>query len=292
MKLTQLFALFVLLLKRLFADEAVPLAGNIAFRMVFSLFPFLIFLTSLAGFFGSAELAQGIIKFLLSVMPAGLVNPFTDEITSILTIPRADLLSLAAVLTVWSAMGGVDSVRLSLNRGYDIRETRSIWLLYMQNVLFVIATAVIMLAVAMLLVALPALTLALQVWAPHTNARFFLHQLVAPAPGDIAFGDRPLWRASVFAKSSPATSCCHPRDLPDDRHLGGSCGRLFLVFAPLLQLHLNLCLALWHFCRNVLCLHGRFGFDLWWRGKSAHHADQAGWQLSLKSRLTLDFYML
>ena len=29
---------------RLFADEAMPLAGNIAFRMIFSIFPFLIFI--------------------------------------------------------------------------------------------------------------------------------------------------------------------------------------------------------------------------------------------------------
>ena len=167
MKFKKAMALFWHLLKRLFADEAIPLAGNIAFRLVFSLFPFLIFLTSLAGYFGSAELANGIIKFLLSVMPAGLVNPFSNEIISILTVPRADLLSLAAALTIWSAMGGVDSVRVCLNRAYDIRETRPLWVLYGQNVLFVVVTAVIMLAVALLLVALPAFLQALEVWAPH-----------------------------------------------------------------------------------------------------------------------------
>ena len=45
---------------RLFADEAIPLAGNIAFRTVFSVFPFLIFLTALAGFFGNDNLAEGV----------------------------------------------------------------------------------------------------------------------------------------------------------------------------------------------------------------------------------------
>ena len=172
MKFQKLLALFVRILKRLFADEAIPLAGNIAFRMVFSLFPFLIFLTSMAGYFGSAELANRIINFLLGVMPAGLVSPFSNEILSILTVPRADLLSIAAVLTVWSAMGGVDSVRVSLNRAYDIRETRPLWLLYGQNVLFVVFSAVMMLAVALLLVALPAATQALEVWAPQTLQNF------------------------------------------------------------------------------------------------------------------------
>ena len=46
---------------RLFADEAIPLAGNIAFRTLFSIFPFLIFLTSLAGFFGNDALAASVV---------------------------------------------------------------------------------------------------------------------------------------------------------------------------------------------------------------------------------------
>jgi len=41
------------------------------------------------------------------------------------------------------------------------------WLLYLQNVLFVIVTAVMMLAVALLLVALPAFLQVLEAWAPH-----------------------------------------------------------------------------------------------------------------------------
>jgi membrane protein len=36
-------SLLVEAIGRLFADEAIPLAGNIAFRTIFSLFPFLIF---------------------------------------------------------------------------------------------------------------------------------------------------------------------------------------------------------------------------------------------------------
>ena len=54
---------------RLFADEAIPLAGNIAFRTLFSLFPFLIFLTTLAGFFGNENLAERIVTYLMSVAP-------------------------------------------------------------------------------------------------------------------------------------------------------------------------------------------------------------------------------
>ncbi len=142
-------------IRRLFADEAVPLAGNIAFRMVFSIFPFLIFMTALAGFFGNAALAEQVVNFLLSVAPPQLVQPLAPEIRSILTVPRTGLLSLAAALTIWSAMAGVDSVRVGLNRAYDVRETRGFALLYGLGVVFVIGSAFLMLVVAVLLVVAP-----------------------------------------------------------------------------------------------------------------------------------------
>ncbi len=151
-------------LRRLFADEAVPLAGNIAFRTLFSIFPFLIFLTAIAGFVGTAEQAKAAVDFLISVAPATLVGPLGGEITSILTVPRADLLSLAALLTIWSAMAGVDSVRVGLNRAYDLKDARPGWIIYLIDVVFVVAAAVFFLAFSFLIVFLP---LALRFAATH-----------------------------------------------------------------------------------------------------------------------------
>src|ERR1041384_5740588 len=82
--------------RRLFTDEAIPLAGNIAFRILFSLFPFLIFLTALAGFFGSDDLAARIVNYMLSVAPTELVAPIAPEIQSILSRPRTGLLRVSA----------------------------------------------------------------------------------------------------------------------------------------------------------------------------------------------------
>ncbi len=158
--------------RRLFADEAVPLAGNIAFRTLFSIFPFLIFLTALAGFFGTEDQAKAAVDFLLGVAPETLVKPLAGEITSILTVPRADLLSLAALLTIWSAMAGVDSVRVGLNRAYDLKDTRPGWFIYLIDILFVVAAAAIFLAFSFLIVLLP---LALRFAATHgieTAAQF------------------------------------------------------------------------------------------------------------------------
>jgi membrane protein len=152
--------------RRLFADEAIPLAGNIAFRLLFSIFPFLIFLTALSGFFGSADLASRIVTYLLSIAPPEIVQPIAPEIQALLTNPRTGLLSISAIVTVWSAMGGVDSVRVGLNRAYGIREDRNVFFLYALMALFVIGAAFVMLALAVLLVFAPVITNFVLVHAP------------------------------------------------------------------------------------------------------------------------------
>jgi membrane protein len=142
-------------MKRLVADEAIPLAGNIAFRMMFSAFPFLIFLTAVAGFIGSEEWVEHTVQLLLSVAPDNVVAPLAREIRSILTVPRVDFLSIGALLTIWSAMAGVDSVRVCLNRAYDVTETRKSWQLYLLGVCGVIGSAVLFLALSLLVVVYP-----------------------------------------------------------------------------------------------------------------------------------------
>ena len=141
--------------RRMVADEAIPLAGNIAFRLMFSIFPFLIFLTAMAGFFGSEEWVEHTLQILLSVAPDKVVAPIAREIRSILTVPRVDFLSLGAALTVWSAMAGVDSVRVCLNRAYDVTETRPTWWLYFLSISGVIGSAISFLVLSLLVLVFP-----------------------------------------------------------------------------------------------------------------------------------------
>ena len=136
-------------------DDGLPLAGNIAFRTILSVFPFLIFLTALAGFIGNEDLAREVVTYLLDSGPDELIEPLVPEIESILGQPRTDLLSLGVLLTIWTASGGVDSVRVGLNRAYNLREHRSWLILFAQNVLFVLAGAVILIMLAFLIVLAP-----------------------------------------------------------------------------------------------------------------------------------------
>ncbi len=155
---------------RFTADDGLPLAGNIAFRTILSIFPFLIILTALAGFIGNLDLARDVVTFLMETGPDELVAPFVPEIQSILSEPRSDFLSLGILLTLWTASGGVDSIRIGLNRAYGLQEHRRWHVLLIQNALFVVAGLAMLLSLALLIVFGPIMVRFLEDWVPGVEA--------------------------------------------------------------------------------------------------------------------------
>ena len=147
-------------------DDGFVLAGNIAFSVVLSAFPFLIFLTTLAGFFGNEALARDAVNYLLSIAPPTLVDPIAPEIRSILTVPRSDLLSVAILLTLWTASGGVRSVRVGLNRAYGLEDTRSFFVLLLADVIFVVVGSVVLMTLSLLIVFGPVIWDTATRWVP------------------------------------------------------------------------------------------------------------------------------
>jgi membrane protein len=140
---------------RLWDDEAMSLAGNIAFRTVLALFPFLIFASSLTAFIGDPGMADRLVAFLIAIVPAPLVDTLVAEVRAVLTEKRGGVASVGVLLTVWFAAGGVDSVRVGLNRAYDLKENRSALAIFMLQVLVVIGGALVFVVVAYLLVLAP-----------------------------------------------------------------------------------------------------------------------------------------
>ncbi len=143
----------------LLRDDGLALAGNIAFCMILALFPFLILLTALAGFFGNEALAQTVVDYLLSVAPEALANSVSPEIHYILTAQRTDLLTLSVLLTIWTASGAVESIRVGLNRAYGYEETRAYPWRLLQNALFVIGGALVLMVLAFSIVLGPVIWL-------------------------------------------------------------------------------------------------------------------------------------
>jgi membrane protein len=163
---------------RLWNDDAIPIAGNIAFRSVMALFPFLIFVSSLTAYIGDREMAESLTQFLISIVPAPLVDTLVAELKNVLTVRRGDIASIGVLLTIWFAIGGVDSVRVALNRAYDVREHRSTAVLYLLQILTVIGGALVFVVIAFLLVLLPIIGAYAHRLVPGFEPSMITHQLV------------------------------------------------------------------------------------------------------------------
>lgn len=131
------------------------IASHIALSTLMALFPFLIVVTALAGFFGSKELADQAAQLLLDAWPTEVSEPIAYEIHSVLTVTRGDVLTIGVALAVYFSSSGIESLRIGLNRAYRIGERRSWWLLRLESIGYVLIAAVALLALALLVVLAP-----------------------------------------------------------------------------------------------------------------------------------------
>jgi membrane protein len=136
-------------------DDGWAIASHIALSILTSLFPFLIFVTALAGFFGLREEADAATALIFETWPPNIAGPIAGEIHNVLTQPRGGLLTVGAVLAIWFASSGVEALRISLNRAYDLRDGRAWWVLRLESILYVFLGAASLLALAVLMVLAP-----------------------------------------------------------------------------------------------------------------------------------------
>jgi membrane protein len=134
------------------ADDGWAIASHIALSALMALFPFLIVLTSLAGFFGSKELADQAAVLMLQVWPKQVADSLAGEIHDVLTTTRGDALTIGAMLAVYFASNGVESLRVGLNRSYSVIEPRSWYWLRLESIGYTLVAAFTALAMAFLIV--------------------------------------------------------------------------------------------------------------------------------------------
>jgi membrane protein len=137
------------------ADDGWAIASHIALSALMSLFPFLIVVTALAGFFGTKELADEVARILLEAWPTQVATPISAEIHNVLTTARGDVLTIGVALAIYFASAGIESLRIGLNRAYNLSEPRSWWLLRLESIAYVLVAAVALLVLAFLIVLAP-----------------------------------------------------------------------------------------------------------------------------------------
>ncbi|WP_407178290.1 YihY/virulence factor BrkB family protein [Bradyrhizobium sp. STM 3562] len=135
------------------ADDGWAIASHIALSSLMALFPFLIVLTSLAGFFfGSKQLADQAMQLLLQTWPHQVADALSDQIHDVLSTTRGDILTVGAVLAVYFASNGVEALRVGLNRAYAVVEPRRWYWLRLESIGYTLVAAFTALAMAFLIV--------------------------------------------------------------------------------------------------------------------------------------------
>jgi membrane protein len=137
-------------------DDGWAIASHIALSILMSLFPFLIFVTSLTGFlFGTQELAEQVAQILLEAWPKEVAGPISNEISNVLISAHGGVLTFGAALALYFSSSGIESLRIGLNRAYGETEIRPWWLLRLESIAYVLVGAASLSALAFLIVLAP-----------------------------------------------------------------------------------------------------------------------------------------
>jgi membrane protein len=151
---------------RFAANDGWAIASHVALTTLISLFPFLIFITSFASFFGTERLADDATQLLLQTWPEQVARPLAEQIRSVLTQNHFNLLTLGGLLSIYFSSSGIEALRVGLDRAYGTKDQRPWWLARLYSIGFVFIGALALLAFGFLVVLAPLLWGAILHFAP------------------------------------------------------------------------------------------------------------------------------
>ena len=152
------------------ATDGWALASHVALSAVLAIFPFLIFATTLAGFLGAERFAETAVHLVFDTWPERIASPIAREVENVLTVQRGGLLTVSVLAAAFFASNGVEALRVALNRAYRVSETRSIFLIRLQSLGFIIVATFGIMAISFLLVLAPLAFRLAQQWMPGIEA--------------------------------------------------------------------------------------------------------------------------
>lgn len=106
-------------------DDCNGMAAQIAFYLLLSIFPFMLFLLSLVSYLPVPDLSRQVLAALQEQLPTEAFGLVEDNVLSLLTTRRQELLGAGLLVALWSASMGIGALITTINRAYNIRPRRS-----------------------------------------------------------------------------------------------------------------------------------------------------------------------
>jgi membrane protein len=112
---------------KLSEDDVFGRAAQLAYYWLFSIFPLLIFLTTLLAFLPMRRNLDQWIRAVSAVLPPEAYTLLNNTFQQITREQRGGLLSFSILLMLWSSSSGMEAIITALNRAYDTAPARAWW---------------------------------------------------------------------------------------------------------------------------------------------------------------------
>lgn len=106
-------------------DNVLGAAAELGYFFLLALFPMLIFLTSLIGFIPGLQAT--IFREIERIAPGDAMRLVSETMQDIVSKSSSGWLSFGVLGTLWAASNGTAALIDTLNRAYEVKETRSYW---------------------------------------------------------------------------------------------------------------------------------------------------------------------
>jgi len=144
-KIVPVFKNFILYVKKLFAatqeDLVMVYSAQACYFVILSTIPFLCLLISLASFLIPADIYTAFDSYNIPVEIKGVIQ---EIIAQLLATQEVSLLSISAIIALWTASRGSDAVRAGLEKVYEVPISKKI---FKQQALSLVNTFILLLVI-------------------------------------------------------------------------------------------------------------------------------------------------
>ena len=137
-------------------DHVMAFAGNLTYKALFAIFPFLTFLLSLLGIFNADNLVNTMVNKLSGVVPESATKFIEDQLLGITQSQAESAFTFGAIVSIalalWGVSGAFRSVMEAMNVMYEVEEDRPFWKVYGLSIFMSLAVVVLLLGSLVLVV--------------------------------------------------------------------------------------------------------------------------------------------
>jgi membrane protein len=133
-------------------DEILGRAAQLSYFFLLALFPLLLFLITLFGYFNGqgSHLQQRMIAYLADVMPSAALQLVVATLDEVTKGRGTGKLSFGILLALWAASSGVSALADALNSAYEVTETRPWWKVRLISLAMTVALSILIVSALIL----------------------------------------------------------------------------------------------------------------------------------------------